>query len=74
VDDRDVSDIAAKTCSLCGGPNDCALARGTAGRDVPCWCVDRRFPEALLAQGRLREGGSACICRGCLDAAAASPR
>jgi hypothetical protein len=54
-------------CSLCGGPNDCAMARVSGARDEPCWCVDRRFPEPLLARARVRDEGAACVCRRCLD-------
>jgi len=67
VNDREPRDIAVKKCSLCGGPNDCALARGAADPANPCWCVERSFPEPLLARARARDGGAACICRACLD-------
>ncbi len=72
MNDRVLLAIDAARCSLCGAPNECALARDEAdGEGAPCWCVERLFPDALLARARARDGGKACICRRCLDAAAA---
>ncbi len=61
-------------CPLCGASNACAVARaGAAAAETaePCWCVGRRFPAALVALARERDGGEACICRRCLEAASA---
>ncbi len=49
-------------CSLCGGPNACALALPEADRPPECWCRSERFPEALLTQAP----PTACICQRCL--------
>jgi hypothetical protein len=63
--------VEASRCVLCGGPNDCALARpGAASSDAPCWCVDRVFPARLSERASERDGGASCICRRCLDAEA----
>lgn len=73
---------AAARCPLCGGANACV--RAARGRDAAsgpdassgggageaaCWCVARRFPPALLERARRLDGGAACVCRGCVDAA-----
>ncbi len=43
-----------------------------AGEDAaPCWCRPLRFPPALLARARTLDGGTACVCRRCLEAALA---
>jgi len=61
-------------CPTCGEPNACALAaagvEGAAARaGEPCWCVGLAFPPALLARATARDGGRACVCRRCLEAA-----
>ncbi len=72
MNDRVLLTIDSAHCSLCGAPNDCALAReGADGDGPPCWCVDRLFPESLLARARVLDGGKACICRRCLEASGA---
>lgn len=64
-------------CVLCGGPNDCALARREAAvasdarsRNAPeqtCWCVGRVFPESLTRRATQRDGGARCVCLACLE-------
>ncbi|MEZ4282881.1 MAG: cysteine-rich CWC family protein [Myxococcota bacterium] len=85
MNDRGRDPVDATRCALCGEPNDCALARraadgidaGEGGCDrggadaAPCWCRPQRFPAALLARARARDGGAACVCRRCLEAALA---
>jgi hypothetical protein len=58
-------------CPLCGEPNACGLAAGSA---APCWCVSQRFDRELLARVPAGAAGRACICRRCSDAAAPAPR
>ncbi|MEZ4332303.1 MAG: cysteine-rich CWC family protein [Myxococcota bacterium] len=63
---------AGARCPLCGGANDCARSARSAGppaEAAPCWCVERRFPPSLLERARARDGGAACVCRACLEAA-----
>ncbi|HEB90107.1 MAG TPA: hypothetical protein ENI85_11090 [Deltaproteobacteria bacterium] len=64
-------EVDRSRCVLCGGPNECALARssgGSAGASkAPCWCVSERFPAALLDRAAARDGGASCICRRCLE-------
>ena len=64
-------EIDRSRCVLCGGPNECALAR-SSGESVgaskaPCWCVSESFPAALLERAAARDGGASCICRRCLE-------
>jgi len=60
--------LANHDCPLCGGANDCALAR--SGRvDVPCWCESATFGAALLARVPQPLRGTACVCVGCASAA-----
>jgi hypothetical protein len=64
--------LRALLCPLCGGPNGCAVA-AAGSFEAACWCAGAAFPPALLQ--RLPDGsrGRACICRGCVDAAAPAP-
>jgi hypothetical protein len=68
-------------CVLCGGPNECVMARpsgdapaarGASPPDEstasePCWCVDRVFPGGLTQAAIESDGGASCICRSCLE-------
>jgi hypothetical protein len=54
------------TCPLCGGPNDCAIARG----EQTCWCFDEVFPPNLLERVPEADQGRVCVCRNCATAAA----
>ena len=56
-------------CPLCGGDNACAMEAGTGD----CWCRDVRFAPALFERLPAGARGTACICRRCAEAAAASP-
>lgn len=58
--------IARSCCVLCGGPNDCALARDNPLDATPCWCVSETFPTRLQEQATERDAGASCICRACL--------
>jgi len=60
-------EIDRSRCVLCGGPNDCALAREGEETDGPCWCVDESFPATLLTRATDQDGGDRCICRLCLE-------
>ena len=71
--------IDQSRCVLCGGPNDCVMARARADRaeaetgeaesqaNERCWCVDAVFPESLRTEATARDKGASCICRTCLD-------
>ena len=68
-------------CVLCGGPNDCALAKvdvqsksrggADARSEAPCWCVGESFPLRLLEAANAKDAGASCVCRACLEKAAA---
>jgi len=62
-------EIDRSRCVLCGAPNECVMARRSAGEDVadPCWCVERSFPEAITKLASERDGGASCICASCLE-------
>ena len=59
--------IDRSLCVLCGEPNECALAGDGLGTGEPCWCVGESFPVTLCARATDQDGGSSCICRGCLE-------
>ncbi|WP_373280224.1 cysteine-rich CWC family protein [Leeia oryzae] len=62
---------SSTTCPLCGGNNQCAPA--ICGRlDVDCWCSDKTFPPALLAQVPADLKHKVCICAACLEKAQTS--
>ena len=61
---------ASPRCPLCGGPNDCALAKSPERRPEACWCVGRRFPRDLLDAAPK----TSCICAACLEAAPRAQR
>ncbi|MBX3247804.1 MAG: cysteine-rich CWC family protein [Myxococcales bacterium] len=54
-----------RRCALCGGENDCEVARGEAS----CWCFAVTIPRSLLAKIPEDQRDTACICRACVDAA-----
>ena len=61
---RPAAPLAQHRCPLCGGPNDCAVAK--SGRfDTPCWCRDVHFDERLLARVPAAKRGLACLCERC---------
>lgn len=60
----------ARSCPLCGQPNQCAmeLERATGIKQPPCWCSQATFDTELLE--RIPEGarGKACLCAACAGA------
>ena len=64
-------EVDRSRCVICGGPNDCALARRAGNREAdagePCWCVAETFPADLLDRANARDGGESCVCRRCLE-------
>jgi hypothetical protein len=53
---------SAGACPLCGGPNDCAIARG----EDKCWCFDEIFPPNLFERMPPEDEGKVCVCRNCV--------
>jgi hypothetical protein len=60
-------EVDRSLCVLCGGPNDCVLARGDGKSDERCWCVGKTFTADLLAKATAKDDGASCVCRKCLD-------
>jgi hypothetical protein len=61
-----MSDTAAPDparCPLCGGPNQCAMAAGSA--DEPCWCTRVTFTAQALEAIPPPLRGVACVCPAC---------
>ena len=52
-------------CPLCGGSNHCQLCTPEAYKG-PCWCVDVKFPEELLARVPVELRNKVCVCRKCV--------
>jgi hypothetical protein len=53
-------------CPLCGGPNDCAVAR--CGRfDTECWCRAAVVSPHSLALVQEAQRNPACLCRRCAE-------
>ncbi|MBP6701417.1 MAG: cysteine-rich CWC family protein [Halioglobus sp.] len=52
-----------KTCPLCGGDNQCAIAAGRPGET--CWCVSATIGAAALAAIPAESVGKRCICPAC---------
>jgi hypothetical protein len=59
----------APLCPLCGAANGC-VAAASASFDTPCWCVDVRFSDDVLARVPVAQRGRACVCRRCAEAGA----
>jgi hypothetical protein len=61
-------------CPLCGGTNVCAMEieRATGTVQPPCWCLSATFTDALRARIPADARGLACVCAGCMAAAAAA--
>jgi hypothetical protein len=68
---RAATPLPHRRCPRCGGPNDCAPA-ATGRFDVPCWCTQVRVDPALIAALPADARGCACLCRRCLESAAAT--
>ena len=66
-----MSDTTNTRCPLCGGENQCAMARGAADASG-CWCSKTPVPMALRMRVAAERGG-ACICRTCVEAPVADP-
>jgi Cysteine-rich CWC len=56
---------AASVCPLCQRPNGCAMALGSAGATMPCWCVVAALDPGALARASTADGGAACVCAAC---------
>ena len=55
-------DVSARTCTLCGKPNHCAIANSEPVGS--CWCLTTTFSdEVKLKLSELDPG--VCICRTC---------
>ncbi len=56
-------------CPVCGGDNQCRMAKGHLYKG-PCWCDEIIVPSQIL-RGLVTSGlDPGCLCRGCLEAAA----
>ncbi|MDE2371416.1 MAG: cysteine-rich CWC family protein [Burkholderiales bacterium] len=58
--------IPAKTCPLCGGPNDCRPA-ADGHFEQACWCREVVFSKALLDRLPPAAKNRCCICRACAE-------
>jgi hypothetical protein len=56
----------AELCPVCGGDNQCRLAKGHLYKG-PCWCEEITVPGRVL--GNLVSDGlqPVCLCRSCLE-------
>ncbi len=59
------NDLDTSTCSLCGEPNQCALAADHNATE--CWCESVDFPDGLLAQIPDEAVRKTCVCQKCLN-------
>jgi len=58
-------DTTPDRCPLCGGPNRCAVAAGTAPR--ACWCMTAGdIPADLRDEADRRGGDERCVCEACI--------
>jgi hypothetical protein len=55
--------VNQRTCPLCGGDNQCAIASGSDPRD--CWCREAAIDTAVLARLPAEAVGKVCICPAC---------
>lgn len=51
-------------CSLCGEPNQCAVAADPNATE--CWCEFVEFPHELLARIPEEAVRKTCVCKNCL--------
>lgn len=63
---RPPAPLAAHRCPLCGGPNDCAVARARTF-ETPCWCRAVTIAPEMLARVPPAARGRACLCRACAE-------
>ena len=52
-------------CSLCGEPNQCALAADPGATE--CWCKTEIFPHGLLERVPENAVRRVCICQRCVE-------
>jgi len=52
-----------KTCPLCGGENQCAMAAGETGK--ACWCQAVTIDASALANIPAESIGKRCLCPAC---------
>jgi hypothetical protein len=57
------------TCPLCGGPNQCAVAR-SGSFATPCWCAGVTIDPAALARIPDEARAQSCVCPRCAGVAA----
>jgi hypothetical protein len=55
-----------RTCPLCGGDNQCAMASGKAPES--CWCVSVEIAPTVLQRLPADAIGKVCICGACVGA------
>jgi len=53
-------------CPLCGGDNQCRVAKGELYKG-PCWCHEIRVPNHILSRLAADRLTPACFCRPCLE-------
>jgi Family of unknown function (DUF5522)/Cysteine-rich CWC len=56
-------------CPVCGGDNQCRMAKGHLYKG-PCWCDEIIVPSQILRVLTTARFDPACLCRGCLETAA----
>ena len=55
----------ARRCPLCGGGNDCRVAKGCLYKG-PCWCESAKVPGQVLRFLASQQPEPACLCGCCL--------
>jgi hypothetical protein len=50
-------------CPICGGDNECAMAKGEPASR--CWCQDAEISDELMERVPEEARGKACICPRC---------
>ncbi|WP_081679605.1 cysteine-rich CWC family protein [Acidovorax sp. JHL-9] len=65
-DDDALAPPSPSVCSLCGQPNQCAVAAGLPAQD--CWCMHTPVSPAALACLPVEQRGLTCICPQCARA------
>jgi hypothetical protein len=58
-----------ETCPLCGGSNQCRVAKGELYKG-PCWCHEITVPNHILSRLAADRLEPACLCRPCLQTVA----
>jgi glutaredoxin len=59
-------------CPLCGGQNECALAK-TGSLDGQCWCREVKINPAAIARAHEQLHNQSCICMQCAMATTSNP-